>query len=112
MGMAVVVLAGCSSSPGAVTREGFESDGLDWPLDADEGQLHCDPPGAVTITVDGVIYAVNGIALSDSRYVDVAEIQLVDESLAAEMESATGQSPDPLPRVSVGDLINKGLDLC
>lgn len=91
---------------GAVTRTQFEDRGLVWPLTATEGVLACEA-GAVTVTVDGTEYAVNGVAAGE----DITPVWAEDADLAAELEAA-GADDVTVPRAPIGDLIDAGLELC
>ena len=68
-----------------------------WPLTVDSGTLACNA-ASVTIVADGTVWAVNGMA---STRDDGAEIDPI---------WADGQ--DGIPKVSIGGLIDAGLDLC
>ncbi|MFC4048343.1 DUF2511 domain-containing protein [Actinomadura syzygii] len=100
----VVFLAGCGSGGGSgKTREVSRADyGDRWPLTVPAGTLRCDGAdgvGAVTITVDGATYAVNGTAKSDGRYRDLTEIWAADPQV-------------PGLRVPADALTEDGLRLC
>jgi hypothetical protein len=71
--------------------------GEDWPLTVDSGVLACQGAGAVTFTaLDGTTYAVNGLAQSATPYPEIDPIW-----------ADSGK-----PKVDIGPLIDRGLDLC
>lgn len=74
----------------------------DWPLTVDSGLLRCDGAngvGAVTIEVDGTVYALNGVAKGRGTYSDIAPIW-ADNPAAAGLKK------------NIGVMIDEGLKLC
>lgn len=103
--IAGMVNSGESSEPGFVSRDDF---GSDWPLTVDQGTLDCtEGPqvggaglDAVTFTAPGgTTYAVNGAAKTVTNYPEIDPIWASDPS---------GTSP----KMGIGPLIDKGLELC
>lgn len=107
----VMVLAGCSEidkgaeSSASTARErdaGYVSRttlGDQWPLRVEEGVLHCDGAdgfGAVTITADGVTFALNGTARGRKQWPDVDPIWASSD----------------IDKKDIGVLIDEGLKLC
>jgi Protein of unknown function (DUF2511) len=69
-----------------------------WPFTVDAGTLRCEPPQSVVFSANGTDYGVNGSAL-DAGYKDAKPIWKKDP---------TGLAPN----VSIGDVIDRGLQLC
>ena len=110
----VLTVAGCgagggSSTDGVVTREQFEERDLTWPLTVDEGELRCEDE-AITITVDGTVYAVNGLAEARGAQ-PIDPVWADDTELAKEIEEAGGDSSF-IPKIPITDLISVGQELC
>jgi len=110
----VLTVAGCgaggsSSTDGVVTREQFEERGLTWPLTVDEGELSCEAE-AITITVDGTVYAVNGLAEARGAQ-PIDPVWADDTELAKEIEEAGGDGSF-VPKIPITDLIAVGQELC
>jgi hypothetical protein len=81
-----------------VSREDY---GEKWPLTVKSGVLACSG-SAVTFKANGVIYALNGTALTQKKWVNIAQIQADDPS-----------SPPGIKwKKSVDPLIKDGLKLC
>jgi hypothetical protein len=85
--------------PGEVTRAEY---GEDWPLTVARGILSCHSTGggAVVFTApDGTVYWVNGHGSTVPG--------------AKDIEPIWRDSPEPyIPKVSIGPLIDRGLELC
>jgi len=114
VGALVLAVAGCgagdgSSTDGVVTREQFEERDLTWPLTVDEGELRCEDE-AITITVDGTVYAVNGLAKARGAQ-PIDPVWADDIELAKEIEEAGGDGSF-IPKISIHDLISVGQELC
>lgn len=100
-------LVGCGRSGGGSTHDAsskqISRESIpDWPLTVDSGLLRCDGAngvGAVTIEVDGTVYALNGVAKGRGKYSDIAPIW-------ADNPAAAGLKKD------IGVLIDEGLKLC
>lgn len=100
--LAGLISTSCGSStsqppPGKVVSKADY--GEQWPLTVPSGTLRCSGAGAVTIEVDGTVYAVNGTAMGLKRWPDVEKIW----------------APDPKTeglKISIGGLISDGLKLC
>jgi hypothetical protein len=105
-----VALGGCSNSEGSGTLSGTTGKSMEvtratwhdgaWPFTVPRGILGCTKPpypGEVTFNVDGKIYGVNGTAL-DQGLPGVEPIWRADGSEGL--------------KVSVGELIERGLQLC
>ncbi|WP_258043809.1 YebY family protein [Mycobacterium kansasii] len=88
--------------PGFISQATW-TDG-EWPLTVPEGTLACESlgerMGRVTFTApDGTTYAVNGLAKGTDRW--------------AEIDAIWASYPeDPLAKVNIGPLIDRGLSLC
>ena len=94
----VAACGGGDQSFRAVTRADF---GDDWPLTVESGTLRCEGGGAgigavVFVAPDGTEYGVNGLA---SDYTDIDAIWADDPS-------------GLVPKLSIGPLIEAGLELC
>jgi hypothetical protein len=74
----------------------------DWPFTVSEGIVRCHPQGAITFEADGVIYAVNGMALNWAA----------SEGWSDDTRSIWLDSNDPGPKVSMSDVISYGQSLC
>ena len=114
VGALVLTVAGCgagggSSTDGVVTREQFEERGLTWPLTVDEGELRCED-GAITITVDGTVYALTGFAKARGAQ-PIDPVWADDTELAKEIEEAGGDISF-IPKISLYDLTSVGKELC
>ncbi|RNL83231.1 DUF2511 domain-containing protein [Halostreptopolyspora alba] len=98
---------------GYVSEAMFEERDLTWPLTVDEGSLRCEADEAVVfVDPDNKDYAVNGAA-TEAGYTDIDPIWADDEDAIAELENAgadEGNIPDL--KVSIGDLVDTGLELC
>jgi hypothetical protein len=109
VGIAAVALAsfglvGCTdddeggSSGETVRAEDF---GDDWPLTVSEGRLLCEPADAVVfVAPNGTRYAVNSMATTHRRGIDIDPIW------------RDNPSPTRGPKVNIGPLIDRGLELC
>jgi hypothetical protein len=76
-----------------------------WPLTVDTGVLSCigrKGVGLVTFTVDGVTYAVNGLAKQGGRWESIDAIWIDDPNIKVE----------PPVKKNIGPLIERGLALC
>lgn len=87
-----------------VTRDQFESRGLKWPLTVDHAELGCTKLSRWA-EVDGVKYALNGIA-EGQGYRKIDPVWQVDERMA-EMLKEAGAENDPPIRVSIGDMLEE-----
>ncbi len=94
---------------GVVTREQFEERDLTWPLTVDEGELRCEDE-AITITVDGTVYAVNGLAEARGAQ-PIDPVWADDTELAKEIEEAGGDGSF-ISKIPITDLISVGQELC
>ena len=94
--------------PNAIKAD-FERRGLAWPLSVNAGYLGCDGNAVWFATLDGVAYAVNGVA--DRRYKRIEPIWLANQKMMAELKAA-GASAGSTIRIDIGDLIQEGLKLC
>ena len=71
-----------------------------WPFTVNEGTLICLPPGAVILRTRQGRYNINGLAISHyERNKHVREIWKLDPK-------------NPEMRISLGDIIPRGLKLC
>lgn len=97
--LAAVFLGACTVANGAsekaVTQADYEER---WPLTVDSGTLRCEAD-AVTFTTGGVTYAINGLARGRNLWPDIDLVQRANPEL-------------PGTRMSVGPLIDDGLELC
>ena|SRR5437660_8134727 len=104
----VLLLAACSQSGSHGTSGGSDVAGSSvqvtradfgdaWPLTVDGGTLACEGAGAVTFTVGGTTYAVNGMASGNGQWPDIDPIW------------AKGSDT---PKKDIGPLIDRGLQLC
>lgn len=79
-----------------ISRDDF---GADWPLTVSHGELRCEEPSAVVFTApDGTEYGVNGMATTQG-YAEIDPIWRRDPS-------------GIVPRMDIGPLIDRGLELC
>lgn len=107
----LISLAACGKDPAtrAVTAAEF---GERWPLTVAAGTLECvEPHGAVVLHANGQTYALNGIAGNmrpRKGWRVLEEIWKVDEKTRRVLPP----SPDFVPRVNVGPLLDAGLALC
>ena len=69
----------------------------EWPLTVDEGVLRCEGSSVVFRTPEGDDYAVNGTARAE--YPDIEPIWKSDPAV-------------PGTRINIGDLLDRGLELC
>lgn len=96
-----------NSSKNVITAEDF---GARWPFTVSSGELVCKKPGAVIFIANGKRYAVNGLAMSDDRNVDINEIWKEDtESETAKALIERGLKP---PKIGISAIISRGLELC
>lgn len=99
---ATLTVTGCggAADPGtrSVTRAEIEQAGKKWPFTADTATLTC-KDNAVTATIDGKMYALNGTAKSRKAGADLTAVWAEDPNM-------------PGLRVNVGDVIELGLELC
>ena len=102
---ATAALVGCGSQNKSnevtITKQDF---GEDWPFTVDEGVLAgngSDGFCEVLFTTGGVTYAVNGTAKATGQYADINEIWADDPS-----------TPGLSLKVSMGPVIDRGLELC
>ncbi|MGW5018252.1 DUF2511 domain-containing protein [Streptomyces cacaoi] len=95
----VLLMAGCGGASDAESGEKVSaSDVKPWPLTVDEGELKCHgDEEAVTFTVGGTEYALNGAA--KSKYKDIAPIW-------------KGSSKIEGTKVPVTKLLERGRKLC
>lgn len=100
-------LAACDSGNGngndtahtrKITRSEIQQVGEKWPFTSDEAELACNAQ-AITVTISGTTYALNGTATSRHAGADLAPVWADDPAL-------------PGLKVSVGDVIDEGLKLC
>jgi hypothetical protein len=70
-----------------------------WPFTVDKGRLACKPGKSVTFTANGTEYAVNGTAKSQGY-------KPIDPVWAQDKELGHGL------KVNIGDVLNRGLELC
>lgn len=77
-----------------------------WPLTVDEGSLHCDYSGAVSIEVDGTSYGLNDIALNEGH---AALDPIWADAPAADAPEASDRQEG---KMSVNALVNHGIALC
>lgn len=109
LGVVLTLVAGCGSSETSTSTKpetnSIEVSAADlegpWPLTVESGTLACDGQ-AVTFSVDGGTYAVNGTARGRAN----SEGWLPIEDIWA---------PDPVIdglKVNIGELVDKGLELC
>lgn len=83
------------------SRELRASDfGDEWPLTVDGGTVACEAPSRVTFTVDGTTYSVNGSADSAAATEGWRDIRPI------------WRKGTDTPYVSIGPLIDAGLELC
>lgn len=62
LGLSLVLVASCYEPGGSSKTIERSNYGTDWPLTADSAVLKCDAGGAVTVTVKGHRFALNGPA--------------------------------------------------
>jgi uncharacterized protein DUF2511 len=97
----------------SVARSGVEVTAAEygdkWPFTVERGLLRCEPPGRVVFRVDSTDYAVNGLA--SSRYLKIDSIWRVNTKMQ-EAFKAAGAETDFVPRISIGPMIQRGLELC
>ena len=106
------VISGAQSVNASSENIAAKDYGNQWPFTVTGGKLVCTQPGAVTLVANGKSYAVNGLAKSDNRNVDIAEIWKADsESDHAKYMLKKGR-PDLVPKISIAPVIERGLQLC
>jgi hypothetical protein len=107
-----VVLSGCASaahsSSGRVSRLQF---GEKWPLLVDSGTLACDGQ-AVTFRAEGILYAVNGTAMTRRLEKDIDPIWAPGDPVwITDRQTKKRVNAGP-PKRDIGPLIQAGLQLC
>jgi hypothetical protein len=88
-----------------VTRAGFESRELVWPLTVDAALIGCERPELLWVEAAGRRYGINGMGRIHLKLERFDEIWLFDEEMAA----LTGAEE---VRVSPSDLMNEARKLC
>jgi hypothetical protein len=93
--------------------------GEKWPFTVPEGVLRCSSLSSVTFTANGVIYAVNGSAMSDRvGYAPIESIWLINMAFMEKIAKATNNSVEEVieisgtKRIGIGPIISAGLALC
>ena len=102
--------ASTSTDPAHATKDGFESQGLLWPLTTDRARLGCDEM-ARWVEVDGARYGLNGLASEERGYAELEEIWAVDEKMMADLAEA-GAIDGPVLRVNIGDMSSQAAAFC
>lgn len=97
-------------APPNATKAGFEARGLTWPLTVDDGTLGCTSRAVWFRSSEGVLYAVNGIAMGQPRFRDIDPIWSLDQKLIGDAKAA-GAKPSKI-RVDIGSLVKEGLWYC
>lgn len=92
----------------AITRQEFELMGESWPFVVDAGILTCHRGGTLTFTVDGVVYALDGVA-KDDMALALAEGWRTENDLG---EILNGSNWDPARWWNLRDVNGAGEDLC
>lgn len=98
LGFALTACGGAANSK-TVSDADF---GDSWPLTVAQGTLKCEGiggVGAVTIEVDGTVYALNGVAKSQNAGAAIDPIWAANPAI-------NGAKKD------IGDLVSDGLSLC
>jgi len=80
-----------------------------WPFTVDHGLLRCEFPSRVVFRTNDVDFAVNGSAAS--RYAKIEPIWRVNTKMQ-EAFKAAGAASDFVPRINIGPMIQRGLELC
>lgn len=110
-GVVLHSLSFAATAGGSTTISATEF-GTQWPFSVASGELECVEPGAVTFAANGKVYAVNGLAMSNSRNAEIREIWKDDtESQHAQYMIKQGRS-DLVPKISLGPIIDRGTKLC
>lgn len=120
----ILILTGCSSSNDETdvnlepstdkTMQEISKDdfGEKWPFTVDKGILKCDG-AAVTFTVEGKEYPINGVASQKTVY-KTEDIWAYDDKMIQGFIDAgmTEDEIEPKPRKSIAPIIDAGLKLC
>ncbi|MFF0721329.1 DUF2511 domain-containing protein [Micromonospora sp. NPDC003816] len=104
LAVALLALTACGgaddtdTSSKTITKAAVEAEGKFWPFTTSEATLRCNGQ-AVTATVDGTKYALNGRAKGSG--------------VGADLDPVWAENPDiPGTKISVHHVIEMGLDLC
>jgi hypothetical protein len=122
--VSILTLTSCSSSgdetnvnletntDNTIQEISIEDFGEKWPFTVDKGVLKCDG-AAVTFSVEGKVYPVNGVASQKTVY-QLEDIWAYDDKMIQEFIDAGMNEAEiqPKPRKSIAPIIDAGLELC
>ena len=110
--VAIVLLAFASIAQSKSLHITSKDFGDKWPFTVTKGELSCNGNDAVTFKTNGIIYGVNGRALSKG-YPRINPIWKDDQKMIEWLkEQMPGEKITSPPKISIGPVLEKGLTLC